>query len=201
MRTRVRGLVAAAAMLASVASGTVPSAAAPAGWTVEPGGPAAGDADSILLYHRPASGGADGVMDCLSTGVELTLFSSVTSHIGNVEDMTFGDCLMAGLYTFDLNAQLPWRLHATSYSAPLVSVELRDVSIQVVFPGCWATLQGYLRGAYDNSTGALTLIPDYTLEFIHVDPVDNCFGLFRQGDLMGFEAVYHLGAGQEIVPA
>ncbi|OLF05022.1 hypothetical protein BLA60_37955 [Actinophytocola xinjiangensis] len=188
-------------VLASVVLGTGSAAAAGAGWTVSPGGSTSGDASQVILTIRPADGSADPVFDCVPSQVDIAMFSSPDSHVGDVTDVVLSDCLLAGLYNLEITVGTPLSFHALDYASPVVSGELRDFFASVVFPGCWAVVEGFVPVTYDNSTHELRLIPEFTLEFTHVDPVDNCLGIFNEGDKMALEAVYDLAPGQAIVPA
>lgn len=157
--------------LALVLAGAAPAVAS-AGWTVTPGGTATGTAGQILLTVRPVIGGPDQVWTCESSQVDLEI----------VPDG-------------------PWSLHALSAAAPLVSGEVRDVSATITGLNRLATVEGHLPIIYDNDSHELSTIPEFTLVFTHVDPVDDCLGIFNTGDRMSLDGVHGISPDQEIVPA
>lgn len=200
MRKRFLGMVTIVAALMSMVIGAAP-AAATAGWTVTPGGSATASSGGATLTFRSGAGGDDLAMTCASTSLELIFFSSPDSHIGDITDIAFNDCLLAGLLVFEIDADLPWQLHALSYSPPMVYGEVRHVGFAVIGAGCLAEVQGTLNFTYNNVTGELIFLPDFTLSVTNVDPVDNCLGLINTGDSMSIEASFSVSPVQHIVPA
>jgi len=202
MRKRFLGMAAAVAAVASIVIGVSPASAA-AGWTVTPAGNADGDAGQTILTVRPADGSPDKVLDCLSSHADITTFSSATSHVANIDDITFSDCLLAGLFTFDVDADTapPWQLHASSYAAPAVTGQITGISANIIGPGCFATVAGSVPGNYNNTSHVLTVVPQFTLTFTFVDPVDNCAGLLHTGDTAAFDGQYAVTPTTTIVPA
>ncbi|WP_460393852.1 hypothetical protein [Actinophytocola sediminis] len=188
------------AALTSVIIGATPAAAS-AGWTVTPGGDADGDAGVTVLTVRPADGGADQVLDCLGSHADITAFSSPDSHVADIDNITFDDCLLAGLISFDVNAATPWSLHALGYNAPVVAGEIRDIEADIVGPGCQATVAGTVTGDYNNDTHQLTVVPNFSLTITFVDATDNCLGLLHVNDTAAFDGVYDVSPAQEILPA
>src|SRR5262249_32370255 len=146
MRKRFLGIATVVAALASIVIGVTPASAA-VGWTVTPGGNATGTTDLTVLTVRPSNPALpDQVLDCLGSTAGINAFSSATSHVANINSITFNDCLLAGLITFNVVPTLPWQLHALSYSAPVVTGEIRNIKADIVGPGCRATVQGKVNG-------------------------------------------------------
>lgn len=199
MRRRFLGMATVVAALTSVVIGATPASAA-AGWTVTPGGAATGTAGETILKVRPAGGGDETVLNCQSSVAQITAFSSTDNHVANIDDITFNQCLLAGLLTFDVDAHTPWQLNALSFADPVVSGEIVGISATISGPGCLAEVSGSVVGSYDNSTGQLTVDDQFTLD-IEVDPVDNCFFLIETGDEAAFSGVYDVDPPQIITPA
>ncbi|OLF05019.1 hypothetical protein BLA60_37940 [Actinophytocola xinjiangensis] len=193
-------MVTVVAALVSMVMGTAP-AAATAGWTVTPGGSATASSGEAILTFRSGAGGDDLAMPCASTTIELNFFSSSDSHIADITGIGFNQCVASGLLTFEFDAHTPWAMHALSYSPPMVYGEVRDVAFTIIGPGCLATVQGTLNFTYNNVTGELIFLPDFTLSVTNVDPIDNCLGLINTGDSMSIEAAFSVSPVQHIVPA
>jgi len=200
MRKRFLGVATVVAAVTSVVLGVSPASAS-AGWTVTPGGAATGTAGETVLTVRPIAGGDDMIMTCSSSVAEINAFSSPDSHVADITSIAFNQCLLGGLISFEVDAHTPWPLHALSYSAPVVSGEIRDISATIIGAGCLAEVAGTVNGSYDNTADTLTVANDFTLTVTNVDPVDNCLGLINTGDAAAFTGVYAVDPGQDIVPA
>lgn len=200
MRKRFLGMATVAVALSAVVIGTTPASAA-AGWDVDPGGPATGTAGETVLAVRPGGGGDDLVMSCQSSSATLNSFDSATDHVADINGISFVDCVLAGLISFEVVADVPWTLHASSYSAPVVTGQIQDISATIIGAGCLATVGGSVNGSFNNDTEQLTVDDDFTLQITSVDPVDNCLGLINTGDAAAFSGVYTVNPGQNITPA
>jgi len=200
MRKRFIGMAAVVAAVSSIVIGVSPASAA-AGWTASPGGLADGDAGVTVLSVRPALGGPDQILTCDSSHAELDIFPvSSTDHVADIDGITFSDCLLAGLITFDVEADTPWTLHASGISGDEVAGQIRGISATIVGSGCLATVGGFVDGVYDNGDAELRVTPNFTLEILSVDPIDDCLGLIAEGDTASFDGDFAVTPGQVLAP-
>lgn len=190
MRARLFGALVAGAALASAAVLTGTANAAPATWSVSPGGDFTGAAGETILTTESgvelfcessdAAGSAQG-----GTGLENPLASLPEGGV------TFNDCQGPFGLTFEVAHVGTWHLNGVSYDGSDVTTgTLDDITAQISGPACEATVTGSVNATYTNSTATLTVLPEQTLTISTVDPNNDCLGLISQGEHAGFSGDY-----------
>lgn len=192
MRARLFGALVAGVALASAAVLTGTASAAPATWSVSPGGDFTGVAGETILTTESgvelfcessdAAGSAAG-----GTGLENPLASLPEGGV------TFNDCQGPFGLTFEVAHIGTWHLNGVSYDGSDVTTgTLDDITAQISGPACEATVTGSVNATYTNSTGVLTVLPEQTLVISTVDPNNDCLGLITQGEHSGFSGDYQI---------
>jgi len=191
MRARLFGSLVAGVALASAVVMAGNASAAPATWTVTPGGPFTGTAGETILTTE--------------SGIELFCESSTATGeaaSGTVENplatlpeggVTFSDCQGPFGLTFEVAHIGTWELNGVSYDGSDVTTgTLDNITAQISGPACEATVTGSVNGTYTNSTATLSILPEQTLTVSSVDPANDCLGLITQGEAAGFSGDYSI---------
>lgn len=194
MRARFIGALAtgAALIVSAVVAGN--AAAAPATWTVTPGGPFSGTAGVTQLEVQEsgiqlscASSSVDGVAQS-GSGLENPL-----ATIPEEPGIQFNDCSGPFGLTFEVDQVGDWVLNGGSYDGSDVTTGTIDnINADIVGPGCNATASGSVNATFTNSTDVLSVLPDFTLVISFVDPVNNCLGLINEGEHANFAGDYQI---------
>lgn len=197
MRARLIGALAsgAALIVSAVVAGN--AAAAPATWTVDPGGDFSGTAGVTLLEVQESgiqlsceSSTVDGVA-ASGTGLDNPL-----ATIPEEPGIQFNDCSGPFGLTFEVDQVGDWVLNGGSYDGSDVTTGTIDnINADIVGPGCNATASGSVNATFTNSTDVLEVLPDFTLEISFVDPSNNCLGLINEGEHANFSGSYQITPG------
>lgn len=197
MRARLIGALAsgAALIVSAVVAGN--AAAAPATWTVDPGGDFSGTAGVTLLEVQESgiqlsceSSTVDGVA-ASGTGLDNPL-----ATIPEEPGIQFNDCSGPFGLTFEVDQVGDWVLNGGSYDGNDVTTGTIDnINADIVGPGCNATASGSVNATFTNSTDVLEVLPDFTLEISFVDPSNNCLGLINEGEHANFSGSYQITPG------
>lgn len=194
MRARMIGALAAGVALLMSPVVAVPAAAVPATWTVSPGGAFHGAAGETLLQTLESGiefGCASSTVDGQAPGgSEL---SNPLLSFPETPGITLNDCQGPFGIVFEIDPVGEWHFNGASYDGSDVTTgTIDDLQLDVVAPGCNATLTGSLDATYTNSTGALTVVPNFTVVFSFIDPVNNCLGIISTGDHAALSTSYQL---------
>jgi hypothetical protein len=173
------------------------AAAAPATWTVDPGGDFSGTAGVTLLEVQESgiqlsceSSTVDGVA-ASGTGLDNPL-----ATIPEEPGIQFNDCSGPFGLTFEVDQVGDWVLNGGSYDGNDVTTGTIDnINADIVGPGCNATASGSVNATFTNSTDVLEVLPDFTLEISFVDPSNNCLGLINEGEHANFSGSYQITPG------
>ena len=198
MRGRFIGVLATgAALLTSAVVVAGPAAALPDTWTVTPGGAVHGVAGETLLEVQES-----GIqLSCTSSTVDATAqsgsgLSNPLVTIPETPGIVFNDCSGPFGLTFTVTQVGDWSLNAASYDGSDVTTGTIDgITAGIVGPGCEATVTGSVDVTYTNSTAALAVLPNFTLEVTFVDPSNNCLGLINEGEHANFAGTYTIDPG------
>lgn len=197
MRARLIGALAsgAALIVSAVVAGN--AAAAPATWTVDPGGDFSGTAGVTLLEVQES-----GIqLSCESSTVDGTAASgsgleNPLATIPEEPGIQFNDCSGPFGLTFEVDQVGDWYLNGGSYDGIDVTTGTIDnINADIVGPGCNATASGSVNATFTNSTDVLEVLPDFTLEISYVDPSNNCLGLINEGEHANFSGTYQITPG------
>jgi hypothetical protein len=197
MRARLFGALAAGAALIVSAGAAGTAAAAPATWTVEPGGAFSGTAGETLLEVQEsgiqlscASSTVDGVA-ASGTGLDNPL-----ATIPQDPGIQFIDCSGPFGLTFEVEQVGDWVLNGVSYDGSDVTTGTIDnINADIIGPGCNATASGSVNATFTNSTDVLSVLPDFTLVISFVDPDNSCLGLINEGEHANFSGDYQITPG------
>lgn len=184
---------------ASESASATASASASAGLIVTPGGLAEGFAADVAIEVRSPLDDFHFPTNCVPASIGLDFSSSARGHFADLTEVAFLDCLIDGVLGFAVLVETPLELHALSFDGSTVTGEIRDFVGSIVFPGCQTTIEGTVPVTYSNITKKLTMIPRFTMTFTSVDPVDDCLGLFREGDEMAFSGAFDIVPPQTVV--
>jgi hypothetical protein len=198
MRGRLISVLATgAALLTSAVVVAGPAAALPDTWTVTPGGAVHGVAGETLLEVQES-----GIqLSCTSSTVDANAqsgsgLSNPLVSIPESPGIVFNDCSGPFGLTFEVTQVGDWSLNAASYDGSDVTTGTIDgITAGIVGPGCEATVTGSVNVTYTNSTAALAVLPDFTLEVTFVDPSNNCLGLINEGEHANFAGTYTIAPG------
>jgi hypothetical protein len=200
MRVRLIGALAAGAALLVSAVVAVPAAAQPATWTVSPGGAFHGVAGETLLETLESGiqfGCASSTLDGEAPGG--TGLSNPLASFPETPGITLNDCSGPFGIVFEIDPVGEWHFNGASYDGSDVTTgTIDDLQLDVVAPGCNASLSGSLDATYTNSTGTLKVLPNFTVVFSYVDPVNNCLGIINTGDHASLNTAYVLSPGLTI---
>ena len=192
MRARLFGTLVAGVALASGAVLTGTASAAPATWSVSPGGDFTGTAGETVLTTE--------------SGVELFCVSStaagtaqggtgLSNPLAQLPEggVVFNNCQGPFGLTFDVEHIGTWDLNGVSYDATtgVTTGTLDNITAAIHGPACEAVVTGFVNATYTNGTHTLSVLPDLTLT-IAVDPIDNCLGLIADGEHAGFSGDYDI---------
>lgn len=197
MRRRVISLLAVvAAASAAFALAVAPASAAPATWTVQPGGAFTGSAGRTVLTN--ANTGAQ--LTCVSstaTGTAKSGSGHAGAGLGSITRTTFTSCSGPLGITFTVQHNGVWSLNAVSYNATtgVTTGTITNVSANIRGSTCSALVTGSVDVTYTNGTGVLRVLPNNTLT---VSNVSLCFGLMRNGDRARFDGSYVVSPRQTI---
>lgn len=194
MRARMIGALAAGVALVVSSVVAVPAAAQPATWTVSPGGAFHGLAGETLLETQESGiqfGCASSTLDGEAQGG--TGLSNPLASIPETPGITINDCSGPFGIVFEIDPVGEWHLNGASYDGSDVTTgTIDDLQLDVVAPGCNATITGSLDVTYTNSTGVLRVLPNFTAVFSFIDPVNNCLGIISTGDHASLSTSYAL---------
>lgn len=184
-------------LLAAVAAVIVlatPATAQPNTWTVTPGGPFGGTDDAVIMTDS----GTQWICDTVTIHGTAKSGSGLTNPLVDFPEtpgIQFGDCHGPFGMTVDVTQVGDWHLVCDSYDGDVAYCRIIGVEIDIIGPGCAATISGYLNVTYTNSTGVFRILPDFTLTVSFVDPAANCNGLIVQGQRVAVDAVFVIGGG------
>lgn len=197
MRGRLISVLATGAALVTTMVATGQASALPDTWTVTPGGAVHGVAGETLLEVQES-----GIqLSCTSSTVDATAqsgsgLSNPLVTIPESPGIVFNDCSGPFGLTFTVTQVGDWSLNAASYDGSDVTTGTIDgITAGIVGPGCEATVTGSVNVTYTNSSAALAVQPDFTLEVTFVDPSNNCLGLINEGEHANFAGTYTIAPG------
>lgn len=196
MRARLIGALAAGAALVTTAVLAGPASAAPATWTVTPGGAFTGAAGETILTTE------SGIeLFCVSstaagTAASGTGLSNPLATIPDGPGVQFNDCQGPFGLTFTVDHVGTWYLNGASYDGSNVTTgTLDNITANISGPACEATVTGSVNATFTNSTDVLSVAPDLTLTISFVDPNNDCLGLITQGETASFDGDYVITPG------
>jgi hypothetical protein len=202
MHKRIAALLAVGATaLSTVVAMAAPASAVPP-WTITPGGAADGAAPGTnLVVHDPQTG--DITLTCDTSTVHVVLESGVSADnqlatIPPSPGIVFNNCLLAGFIQFQVTQVGTWTINGVSFSGGVTNGTIDGITANISGPGCEATVAGFVRGTYTNSTDVLAVTPDPTLTVTSVDSTNNCSDLIHTGATAQFDGAYHVTPGQDI---
>lgn len=193
MRARMIGALAAGVALTVSAVVAAPAAALPVTWTVSPGGAFHGLAGETLLETLESGiqfGCASSTLDGQAQGGSGV--SNPLASFPETPGITLNDCSGPFGIVFEIDPVGEWHFNGASYGSGVTTGTIDDLQLDVVAPGCNATITGYLDATYTNSTGALRVLPNFTAVFSYIDPVNNCLGIISTGDHASLNTSYAL---------
>ncbi|MCX4820595.1 hypothetical protein OG883_11865 [Streptomyces sp. NBC_01142] len=187
-------MIATAAFAAAVGL-TVTSASATtlATWTVSPGGNFAAVAANPTLSVPSAT------LECASSDAAGTLKSGSGldgNGIGDINNLGFTDCSVAGISFEVTTSSTPWKLNVSDVNPgnpDWVDGSISGVRAHISGFGCDADFSGDVTGHWENSTDKL-VIDGGSL----VASNASCLGIINDGDEALFEASYDVSPGQTI---
>lgn len=197
MTRRIAGAVMA---LAAMVALPAPAAAQDGTWTVSPGGDFFGQSISPPIFGVQESGvdvfcSSGAVTGTTQTGAGLTNPLAVFPELPGIDLL---DC-QSPFRPYDIDQVGDWYLHGDSYDGlGVTSGRITDVELAVSGVGCTATITGHLDVTYSNGLARLTVLPTPTLVFSHVDPVDDCLGLFQQGEHVSLDVAFDVSPNPTI---
>jgi hypothetical protein len=198
MRARFVGVLATGAALFTTMVATGQASALPDTWTVTPGGAIHGTAGETLLEVQES-----GIqLSCTSSTVDATAqsgsgLSNPLVSIPESPGIVFNECSGPFGLTFEVTQVGDWALNAASYDSATGTTTgtIDGIEADIVGPGCEATVNGSVNATYTNSSAALEVLPDFTLEVTFVDPSNNCLGLINEGEHANFAGTYTISPG------
>lgn len=198
MRNRVTVMLAAGAAVIASAVFVGPASAAPATWTIDPGGPFTGTAGTTVLEVQES-----GVqLSCSSAGAvgEAKSGSGHTNPLATISNTTFNNCSGPFGLRFAVTHGGVWTLNGTSYNAAtgVTTGTIENIEAAITGPGCSAQVAGSVDATYTNGTAQLRVLPNFTLLIESVDPNENCFGLINTGEHASFDGAYTVNPAQTI---
>src|SRR5262249_3718582 len=147
----------------------------------------------------------DITLTCDSSTVHVELESGVSADnqlatIPETPGIQFFNCLLAGFIQFEVTQVGTWTLNGVDYNAStgVTNGTIDGITANISGPGCEATVTGFVRGTYTNSTDVLAVTPDPTLTVTSVDPVNNCSDLIHTGATAQFDGAYVVTPGQDV---
>lgn len=198
MRNRVTVMLAAGAAMIASAVFVGPASAAPATWTIDPGGPFTGTAGTTVLEVQES-----GVqLSCESAGAtgEAKVGSGHSNPLATISDTEFNNCTGPFGLVFEVTHGGVWTLNGDTYDATTGTTTgtISNIVADISGPGCIAQVTGQVDATYTNSTAELRVLPNFTLLITSVDPNENCFGLINPGEHASFDGVYEVSPAQTI---
>ncbi|MEV6399470.1 hypothetical protein AB0M39_32570 [Streptomyces sp. NPDC051907] len=185
----------ATAALAAALGLTVTSASATslATWTVTPGG------GFTALAVNPTLSVPAATLQCASSAASGTLATgsgNAGANIGQIADLSFDQCSVAGIDFEVTSTGFPWGLNVSEVSASdpdAVDGSITGVRAHISGSLCEADFTGSVTGYYKNGTKQL-VINAGTLVASNAD----CLGLINDGDAALFEAAYDVTGNHTI---
>lgn len=198
MRNRVTVMLAAGAAVIASAVFVGPASAAPATWTIDPGGPFTGTAGTTVLEVQES-----GVqLSCESAGAtgEAKVGSGHSNPLATLSDTDFNNCSGPFGLTFEVNHGGVWTLNGDSYNAStgVTTGSIDNIVADITGPGCVAQVTGSVDATYTNGAAELRVLPNFTLLIASVDETENCFGLINPGEHASFDGLFEVSPAQNI---
>jgi hypothetical protein len=187
-------VIAAAALVVSAGlTMTSASATAQATWTVTPGGAfTAVAAEPTLSVPN-----AELTCDSSSSGGMMQSGSGLDGNgIGDITNLGFTNCSVAGIPFEVTTSGMPWKLNVSDVNATnpdWVDGSITGVQAHISGTGCDADFAGTVTGHWENSTDKL-VIDGGAL----VASNASCLGIINDGDEALFQASYAVTPGQTI---
>ncbi len=177
-----------------------PAVAAPLTWTADPGGAFTASGGPVVFTMGStqmscASLVLHGVAPVGPSGNPVAVFPKSPGA-------EFSGCAVPFGLTVTFTQIGDWEMDAASYDpvADTVTGTIDDVAVAMEFPGCSATFGGALDFSYDNTSGRLDILPDFTIVTTFVDPVNNCLGLVSEGEQASMSTTLFVVPIQRFVP-
>ncbi|WP_392674098.1 hypothetical protein [Streptomyces sp. LN785] len=189
MNTLARRAAVVTAALGAAIGMTVSSASAgtTATWTVTPSGDYTAHADFPTLDVPLAS------LECDSSDVTAGTLQATSPDgvgIGDITNITFTNCSVAGIGFSVTMKATPWKINAVQPNAgnsDWVDGTVSSISAHISGIGCSADFTGKVYGRYQNDTGELVIDGSGT-DLVASNA--SCLGLISNGNVASFNASY-----------